>query len=335
MIKNNSQEMKEACDALRTFFEKQEQNRLQVQQNKSLEEKYLNESFIFDDEECVIADYDEWSFQEKRQDNFFNIYRHDVNNYIGMLEMLTDILSKGSSSEKHEEYRNILISILEKAELFLRGLTLLARDPVPSLHIIAELGKSKGNALQEIADRKNVELLFSNSEEQIFTDDAYLEVILRNIIENALKFVSGDGTGKVLIRTYSDTEDVFLQVQDNGVGMSEEQRKSLEKLFMGDDHSIHSTKGTRGEIGTGNGLRGCAKYTDLVGINVEIDSSEVEGNSGTIFTLKIPTTEKRYRELTDTVLSTEKEIQQEKGINDGPRNCLRTSKDGDTVKPAI
>ncbi len=99
----------------------------------------------------------------------------------------------------------------------------------------------------------------------VMADEFQLRIILRNLIDNALKF-SLPG-GHVSIKSSLDGDQAVISINDKGVGISSE-RMAL--LFA----DIPSSSGTAGERGTGLGLRLSRQLT--------------ERNGGTIMALSQP-----------------------------------------------
>lgn len=285
-----------------------------------------------DQEEKLKCSHSLWSYHKQFQHDFLFFYMHDINNYLSLLGY-AHVLPYKTAAES-EQIRKELLSLMQGWTRFLDGLILLAQEPESSLYTISELGEHAVNYLQEIADKKNIQLSFSQSDLQIFTDASYIEVILRNIIENALKFSPGDGTGKVSLLASQEKDDVVLHVIDNGVGLSEEEKEALEELFQGFDHSVVSTHGTNGEHGTGQGLRGCAKYSKRLGIRVEIESSMEEGKSGTTFILTIPATKERYNELAESISATQR-MEEEIASRKDRQNYFLVEEETERVQEAI
>ena len=60
----------------------------------------------------------------------------------------------------------------------------------------------------------------------VLADNNMVSFIIRNLLSNAIKFTPEGG--KVNLTSESRENDVFLTVEDNGVGIS---AKNLEKLF--------------------------------------------------------------------------------------------------------
>lgn len=111
----------------------------------------------------------------------------------------------------------------------------------------------------------------------VLADYNMLEVVLRNLINNAIKFTAPMG---VVTITASKSEDCCLiSIRDTGIGMSEEQMSSLFTM------DIHSTYGTNNEKGIGLGLVLCKDFMDMQGGKIWVES---EVGKGSVFQLSLP-----------------------------------------------
>ena len=109
-------------------------------------------------------------------------------------------------------------------------------------------------------------------------DKNMLEMILRNLISNAVKFTNYAGEVKV---TASDLGDLIeISVTDNGVGISAD---NLGKLFK--IESIVSSEGTNNEQGTGMGLLLSRDFVEIQGGKIRVES---EPNLGTTISFTLP-----------------------------------------------
>lgn len=99
-----------------------------------------------------------------------------------------------------------------------------------------------------IAANKNIALVNQTSEEtQLLADPNAFAMILRNLVDNALKFTPENG--KICIRELLEENSVMIAVQDNGVGI---EKTKLKHIF--DSTGLQTTHGTNGEAGSGLGL---------------------------------------------------------------------------------
>jgi two-component system sensor histidine kinase/response regulator len=105
-----------------------------------------------------------------------------------------------------------------------------------------------------------------------------ISFILRNLIDNAVKFTPEGGE----IRVSFQVEDnhARLQVRDTGKGMDV---KVLNDFFSGKE--ISSTVGTSGETGTGLGLNLCKDFAIQLGASISVNS--ILG-AGSTFQLDFP-----------------------------------------------
>lgn len=111
----------------------------------------------------------------------------------------------------------------------------------------------------------------------IYADKEMIEVVLRNLISNAIKFTPKEG--EVIIDVKEEEELIEVLVSDTGTGMSEEAKN---KLF-GDEH--FTTKGTSNESGTGLGLMICKEFLKKNGGNIHVES---ELGKGSTFAFTLP-----------------------------------------------
>jgi two-component system sensor histidine kinase/response regulator len=111
----------------------------------------------------------------------------------------------------------------------------------------------------------------------IYADKEMIEVVLRNLISNAIKFTPKEG--QVVIDVKEEDELIEVLVRDTGTGMSEEAKN---KLF-GDEH--FTTKGTSNESGTGLGLMICKEFLKKNGGDIHVES---ELGKGSTFAFTLP-----------------------------------------------
>ena len=124
--------------------------------------------------------------------------------------------------------------------------------------------------------------LLSNIEKHtiLFAEKNILQLVLRNLISNAIKFTPVGGKIEVGIN-HSDSDDQ-IYVKDSGVGIQEENKL---KLFSEDKH--YSTRGTQNEKGTGLGLLLCKEFIEKIGGAISVDSKISEGSTFTIYLKKV------------------------------------------------
>lgn len=100
-----------------------------------------------------------------------------------------------------------------------------------------------------------VNIDFQKEEQPVFADKDAYEQVLINLLDNAMKFMKD--SGKLNIKSYAFREKVWIEIQDNGIGMSKEvQQKIWDQFYKGD------VSRNRNEKGTGLGLYIVKKIID-------------------------------------------------------------------------
>lgn len=115
--------------------------------------------------------------------------------------------------------------------------------------------------------------------EVMMQDILRLKQIIANLISNALKFVS-DNTGIISIDCHFYHGDFCFIIEDNGIGMSQNQLKRIFDPFSQASKDIKMTYG-----GTGLGLAVVKRIIEAMGGDISVES---ELGKGSIFTINIP-----------------------------------------------
>ncbi len=104
-----------------------------------------------------------------------------------------------------------------------------------------------------------------------------LQMMLRNFIDNALKFTPRGGS--ITVDAELLDQVCLLRVKDTGKGIAPADYESIFSL------NVRSSFGTDGEKGVGLGLALCKEFADLQGIAISFES---QLGQGTTFSLAIP-----------------------------------------------
>jgi len=132
---------------------------------------------------------------------------------------------------------------------------------------------------KENLNSKNIKInLKINDNTIISSDKNMLNVILRNIVSNALKFSRNGGT--INISAQKENNNLVLGIKDEGLGMSQEK---IDLITQG--NFVVSSSGTANEKGTGIGLKICFDFMKMLNNKIEIQS---EIDKGTTFSLTFP-----------------------------------------------
>lgn len=131
--------------------------------------------------------------------------------------------------------------------------------------------------MQSIAKEGQTIEFYHEGEENILTDCSILKKILINLLSNAIKF-SPENT-LIQLRSYTTQELLYIDVIDEGIGISEKDQKHLFERFFRAENAINIK-------GTGLGLSIVAKFVEMLGGEIKVKS--ILGK-GTTVTLLLPT----------------------------------------------
>lgn len=142
---------------------------------------------------------------------------------------------------------------------------------------IKEYFQTFRNEMQEIAlDGQQIKLQLECKDSVVSFDPVMLKNTCLNLVSNAIKY-SKEGQEINLI-VCCNHETLKVEVQDNGIGIPEEEQKNLFERFF-------RAKNATNIQGTGLGLNIIKKYVDMMEGTINFTSKE---NKGTIFTIEIP-----------------------------------------------
>ncbi|RRN77192.1 hypothetical protein EIM50_20865, partial [Pseudoxanthomonas sp. SGD-10] len=190
----------------------------------------------------------------EHKDIIFTIISHDLRRPIGHLSSILELLENNIIDEQEmkslipqisKSVRNtsqILDSLLVWAKSQLKGFSLKLTEKQLFTFI-----NEKIEPLMPFAIEKNISIVNNINPSLTVKLDALLAtIIIRNLVLNAIKF--SNESQSVEITADSDDSFHYITVKDKGIGMDEEQLKSL----FGPQ--TKSTLGTKKEKGTGLGL---------------------------------------------------------------------------------
>lgn len=195
----------------------------------------------------LISEYHAAESSEKRQKHI-NRIKSAVNN---LNDILSDFLSisKLEEGKVHAEYRNFHLRELINEVILDMQINAKAGQKITYAH--------KGN-------------------EEVYLDSKLLKNILINLINNAIKFTPEHKN--INIKTRCDAYTISLEIQDEGMGISEEDQKHLFERFYRGKNAFNIQ-------GTGLGLHIVGNYVDLMKGHITLTS---QLNKGTTIKITFP-----------------------------------------------
>jgi len=108
---------------------------------------------------------------------------------------------------------------------------------------IRKLTKNVLNQYQSLVESRKVRVLMPSAAIEVVTDATLLEMVLSNLLSNALHFSPKEA--EVVIRWQQEPEQWWLELSDQGPGIPEQDKDKIFKpFFQGSNKRTGSTKGT-------------------------------------------------------------------------------------------
>jgi signal transduction histidine kinase len=222
------------------------------------------------------------------KNRIFSVIAHDLRSPVVNILYRLNLLKEKEYREEYESFANSSIEYAQMVINLLENMLVWGREQedkikyTPERQDLANLILTNLSIFKETADKKEISVNFTQVGSPIaYFDKDLLDIVIRNILSNAVKYTYRGGRISILLKDKSSTsEGVMLKICDNGVGIPEAKQK---KLFTSGD--IESTYGTENEKGTGLGLKLCH---ELIRINKGTITIESTPGEGTCFIISLP-----------------------------------------------
>lgn len=204
------------------------------------------------------------------------------------------------SSLNCDEHQENLTDICESAEallILLNDLLDLAKLEAGKAHYslksndIVNIVSSIEKELQPLMQEKELKLKLDSSEQQnlVECDANKLAQVIRNLLNNAIKFTDVNSTITITITREKATDFMLFSIRDEGAGIPEDE---LESVF---DKFVQSSKTRTGAGGTGLGLAICKEIIHHHGGRIWAENEE---KGGARFSFMLPVENTFLQEMT-------------------------------------
>ena len=222
------------------------------------------------------------------KNKIFSVIAHDLRSPVVNILYMLNLLKEEEYKEKYDtfanssiQYAQMVINLLENMLVWGRG----QEDKIkyePSEQDLASIILTNLSIFKESTDRKDITINFTQKGNSFaFFDKALMDIVIRNILSNAVKYTFRGGRISILLKDkYNGDGDILLRICDNGIGIP---AAKLKNLFT--QKEIQSVPGTEDEKGTGLGLKLCYELIKINGGTIDVESKEGEG---TCFIITLP-----------------------------------------------
>lgn len=241
--------------------------------------------------------YEDLQEANRAKTEFISLVSHELKNPMTSIRGYTDLLLAGAVGEINDAQKNFLstirvnvdrmttlVSDLADVSRIESGRLKLEFSAVNLREVIDEVVRSQRNQIEE--KRQVVDLDAPDDLPLVWGDKNRLIQIMVNLVSNANKYTEEGGKIEISCRVdVGENADkgskyVRVAVKDNGIGMTEEDKKHIfEKFFRSEDPKAREAPGT------GLGLNISRNLVELQGGKIWFES---EYRKGTVFYFTVP-----------------------------------------------
>jgi len=254
----------------------------------------IERKMVEEEREMMIKELKEMN---QSKDQLFSLISHDLrspfNSLLGFAEILTTEFDSLTQRDI-KEYINIINDSAKTLFGMTNNLLNYSRlqlnkfDFEPREINLYETVKVMVDLMKHRTKKKDLLIKLDMSDElAVYADEEMLNILVENLIVNAIKYSNSGGVIKIsavkIPGNSGEQTKIHLRITDEGVGISEENLLKIRSRIM------YSTLGTAKESGLGLGLLIAEKFIEILSGSLEISSTE---GKGTTVLLALPSEQK-------------------------------------------
>ncbi|MFP4365453.1 MAG: tetratricopeptide repeat protein [Bacteroidales bacterium] len=216
------------------------------------------------------------------KNRFFSIIAHDLKNPFNALLGFSELITTSFNQLKEQEIKEYISLVHQSSQnlyKLLENLLKWSAAQTGKMHYLPEqfdlvsLINSEIHFLRINASKKQIEISKNTPDEMIINSDKLvLSSVIRNILDNAIKFTRPGGNIKVSAE--KKYREVIVKISDSGIGIP----KDMQKKMFSIDGEI-GRKGTNNEEGGGLGLILCKDLIERAGGKIGMESGLGKGST--------------------------------------------------------
>jgi two-component system sensor histidine kinase/response regulator len=233
--------------------------------------------------------------EEKRRVRFefIRVLGHELKAPLAAVESYLEIMDNRTAGDQLADYEKMIkrcitrTASMRKLIVDLLDMTRIEAGEKRRELGWVDIGQSALTALDNVKEQAEKRAITLESaiegDVRLWADSSELDIVLNNLISNAVKYNRDKGSVRLALRGLEDRLE--LRVSDTGIGLTAEEAK---KLFS--EFSRIKNKDTRKIEGSGLGLSIVKKISELYGGQVGVES---ERGVGSTFSVTLPRQQSR------------------------------------------
>lgn len=224
---------------------------------------------------------------ESQKDNFISDVSHELRTPVSTMKILAESMHCSNSKDitRYKEFFSDIINELDRMNALISDLLesvnldpseyIVIRKPI-YLNYLCEIAIKN---MRPMASAKGIEIKFiEDADIQAPLDGLKIERVIRNLIENSIKYSESGST--IYVRIFLSFDYAGISVRDQGCGIPP---ADIDKIF----ERFYRVNKDRSRVsgGCGLGLYMVKHIIDMHDGTIEVQSNE---NKGSLFTIKLP-----------------------------------------------
>ncbi|WKN42403.1 sensor histidine kinase [Tunicatimonas pelagia] len=215
-------------------------------------------------------------------DNFVYRVSHDIRAPLSSVLGLLELMGLEESVEQQNAYREMAFKSINKLDGFVKNILDYSRNSrLQTQNKQIDFHQLLDDLLEDLQYMKNAQRLRIireiDDKKIYYSDPMRLQVVLRNLLSNAIKYQSPYVANPfVKVQVVIKPTETIITVEDNGIGIREEQVQHVFEMFYRADDQAS---------GSGIGLYIVKETIDKLGGTITLSS---QSGTGTIFGVKLP-----------------------------------------------
>ncbi len=220
------------------------------------------------------------------KNKLLGILSHDLRSPFATMTNALRFLTQNEGINLSPEEREILLKKLYNSTAQTSTLidnllhwTMTQKDGLKLIPTVISLDIEVKQAISiftNVAKEKRIKMKATyDVQKTIYVDLESTSVVLRNVINNAIKFTKEGG--EVIIKVREEEDYATVSIADNGIGMTKEQISKITTM------NIEPTYGTNNEKGSGLGLQVSWEFMQANNGKMEVYSAEGKGSEFVLY----------------------------------------------------
>jgi len=231
----------------------------------------------------ITNSFEKMAEVSKLKSEFIHIISHQLRAPLTNIKFSLDFLTSTKmvqTKEQQDEYYDILRENSTRMGDLIDNLLTVARIESGSFPLtktevsLEQIAQKLIEKFKPFALASNVKIMLFSADHslKVLADSLWIEQVMENFIDNAIKYTKGGG--EINIKIYKKGNKVFYQVQDSGVGIPKRDQVFIFEKFFRSANSLRKQTD-----GTGLGLHIAKKMIEKMGGKIGFSSKENKGSN--------------------------------------------------------